>query len=133
MKFKKIRRTPEFERDLKKLVKRYKTLTDDLKNFINTQLVLYHKLKKDNKGVFQITGLEVEYPKVYKARKFACRFLKGKGVNSGIRVIYAYFDDEDKIEFIEIYYKGDKQNENLERIRGFLSVRRPTEKNSIDF
>jgi len=38
MKFKKIRRTPEFERDLKKLIKKYKTLTDDLKNFINTQL-----------------------------------------------------------------------------------------------
>ena len=132
MKFKKIRRTPEFERDLKKLVKRYKTLTDDLKNFINTQLVLYHKLKKDNKGVFQITGLEVEYPKVYKAVKFACKSLKGKGVKSGIRVIYAYFEKEDKIVFIEIYYKGDKQNEDQERIRDFLSVRHPTEKTSID-
>jgi len=30
--------------------------------------------------------------------KFACRSLKGKGVQSGIRVIYAYFEEKDKIE-----------------------------------
>lgn len=120
MKFKKIRRTPEFERDLKRLLKRYRTLKADLENFIKTQLVLYHKLKKDNKGVFQITGLEVEYPKVYKAVKFACKSLKGKGVNSGIRVIYAYFENEDKIVLIEIYYKGDKANEDRERIRRYI-------------
>ena len=35
---------------------------------------------------------------------------------SGIRIIYAYYEKEDKIEFIEIYYKGDKENENRERI-----------------
>lgn len=133
MKFKKIRRTPEFERDLKKLVKRYKTLTDDLKNFINTQLVLFHKQKIDNKGLFQIPGLGLDHSKVYKAVKFACKSLNGKGVKSGIRVIYAYFEKEDKIVFIEIYYKGDKENEDPGRIRGFLSVRHPTEKTSIDF
>ena len=46
--------------------------------------------------------------------------LKGKGVNSGIRVIYAYFNEEDKIVFIEIYYKGDKENEDKERIVEFF-------------
>ena len=120
MKFKKIRRTPEFERDLKKLVKRYKILTDDLKNFINTQLVLFHKQKIDNKGLFQIPGLGLDHLKVYKAVKFACKSLKGKGVKSGIRVIYAYFEKEDKIVFIEIYYKGDKANEDRERIRRYI-------------
>jgi hypothetical protein len=38
------------------------------------------------------------------------------GVQSGIRVIYAYFEEKDKIELIEIYYKGDKENEDRERI-----------------
>ena len=108
--FNEVCRLPEFENDLKKLLKRFKTLEDDLNIFIEKQLNLYHKLKIDNKGIFQITGLPVESPKIYKAKKFACRSLKGKGVQSGIRVIYAYFAEADKIELIEIYYKESIPN-----------------------
>jgi hypothetical protein len=114
--FHEISRFPEFERDIKKLIKRFKTLEDDLKAFIKTELNLYHKLKVDNKGIFPIPGLKFETPQIYKAKKFACRSLKGKGVQSGIRIIYAYFEEKDKIELIEIYYKGDKENEDRERI-----------------
>ena len=115
-KFNEISRLPEFEKDIKKLHKRFKTIIEDLKIFIETQLYLYHKLNIDNRGIFQIPNLHIDNPKIYKAKKFACRSLKGKGVNSGIRVIYAYFEEEDKIELIEIYYKGDKENEDRERI-----------------
>lgn len=114
--FNEVCRLPEFENDLKKLIRRFKTLEDDLNTFIEKQLNLYHKLEIDNKGIFQITGLPIESPKIYKAKKFACRSLKGKGAQSGIRVIYAYFAEADKIELIEIYYKGDKENEDRERI-----------------
>lgn len=107
---------PEFEKDVKKLPKRFETLKDDLKTFIEKEMFLYHKLKIDNKGVFQITDLKIENPKIYKAKKFACRSLKGKGAQSGIRIIYAYFEEKDKVELIEIYYKGDKENEDKERI-----------------
>lgn len=114
--FNEISRLPEFEKDLKQLIKRFKTLEDDLQIFIEKQLHLYHKLKIDNKGIFRIEGLGFEKLKIYKAKKFACRSLRGKGVQSGIRVIYAYFEDADKIEFIEIYYKGDKKKEDRPRI-----------------
>ena len=114
--FREVSRLPEFEKDIIKLLKRFKTLEDDLEIFIKNELNLYHKLKIDNKGVSQVPGLKIEIPKIYKAKKFACRSLKGKGVQSGIRVIYAYFEEKDKIEFIEIYYKGDKENEDKERI-----------------
>ena len=114
--FSKITQLSEFEKDLKKLKKRFRTLDSDLENFIKVQLTLFHKLELDNKGIVEIQGLGIEYPKIYKARKFACRSLKGKGSKSGIRIIYAYFDKEDKIEFIEIYFKGDKENEDRERI-----------------
>ena len=114
--FNEICRLPEFETDLRKLLKRFKTLEDDLIIFIEKQLNLYHKLKIDNKGIVRISALQIENPKIYKAKKFACRSLKGKGVQSGIRVIYVYFEDKDKIEFIEVYYKGDKENEDRERI-----------------
>jgi hypothetical protein len=33
-------------------------------------------------------------------------------------VIYAYFEEQDRIELIEIYFKGDKESEDRERILG---------------
>ena len=110
------RRLPEFENDLKKLSKKFHSLEEDLQVFEEKQLKLYHKLRIDNGGIFPIPNLGVDYPKIYKARKFACKSLKGKGVMSGIRVIYAYYEDKDIIEFTEIYYKGDKENEDKARI-----------------
>jgi hypothetical protein len=115
-KFSQVSRLPEFEKDLKRLLKRFKTIEGDLGVFIEKELFLYHKLSIDNKGIFQIPGLPVKGVKIYKAKKFACRSLKGKGAQSGIRVIYTYFEDRDTIELIEIYYKGDKENEDRERI-----------------
>ncbi len=115
-KFKEIKRLPEFKKDFKKLHKRFKTLEEDLDIFISKQLKLFHKLGIDNKGVVQISNLGIQSPKIFKAKKFPCRSLKGKGAYSGIRVIYAYFEKEDRIELVEIYYKGDKENEDRDRI-----------------
>ena len=114
--FNEIHRLPEFNKDIKKLLKKFRTLEEDLDIFIKTELMLYHKLNKDNKGIFPIPGLGIENPRIYKVKKFACRSLKGKGVQSGIRVIYGYSEKQDKIELIEIYYKGDKENEDRDRI-----------------
>ncbi len=117
--FNDVRRLAEFEKDIKKLSKkRFLTLEEDLEVFIEKQLQLFHKLHIDNKGIFLIPDLGMSYPKIYKAKKFACKSLKGKGVASGIRVIYAYFDkeDEDTVELVEIHYKGDKENEDRDRI-----------------
>lgn len=106
----------DFKKDFKKLSKRFRSLPEDLNSFIRHQLQLFHKLNVDNQGIFQIPGLPFTEPQIYKATKFACKALKGRGVQSGIRVIYAYFEQNDKIEFIEIYFKGDKTNENKQRI-----------------
>jgi mRNA-degrading endonuclease RelE of RelBE toxin-antitoxin system len=114
--FLEIRCLPEFKKDIHKLSRRFKTIEDDLRIFIEKELKLFHKLKIDNKGIFHIPGLQIENPKIFKAKKFACRSLKGKGVHSGIRLIYAYFEEENIIELIEIYYKGDKENEDRQRI-----------------
>ncbi len=111
-----IRKLLEFEKDFKKLAKKFRTLDEDLSAFIANQLKLTHKKNIDNKGVVRISYLGIEHPKIYKAKKFACRALKGKGAASGIRVIYAYFEEEDIIEFIEIYYKGDRESEDRGRI-----------------
>lgn len=117
--FKEIVYLPEFQKDRKKLLKRFRTLDDDLNTFIDVQLKLFHKLNIDNNAIEQISDLGITEPKVFKVKKFACKALKGKGVQSGIRIIYAYFENKNKIEFIELYYKGDKGNEERERINRY--------------
>jgi len=119
--FHEIRELSEFRKDFKKLSKKFSTLHEDLETFIHTQLNLYHKLHIDNRGVMPISNLGIEKPRIYKAKKFACKSLKDKGVHSGIRIIYGYYENEDIIEFIEIYYKGDKDNEDRKRILRYYS------------
>ncbi len=114
--FKNISRLPEFEREIAKLGQRFRTIEADLEIVIEKQLYLFHKLKIDNRGVFRIADLSIDKPEIYKVKKFACRALKGRGAQSGLRLIYAYYAQEDKIELIEIYYKGDKESEDKERI-----------------
>jgi hypothetical protein len=114
--FKQITHVPEFEKDLKKLAKRFTSLEDDLKIFIKVAMNAFHKQNVDSKAIFHISDLGIHSPKIFKAKKFACKALKGKGARSGLRVIYAYHEDLDKVEFMEIYYKGDKEVESRERI-----------------
>ena len=116
MTFNKINRLPEFDKDLKKLAKRFRTIEEDLQILIDHGLVAFHKFNIDNGGIVEIEGLGISYTKIFKVRKFACRLLKGKGANSGLRLIYAYYADKDEIELIEIYFKGDKENEDRGRI-----------------
>lgn len=116
--FNEIRRLPEFEKEFVKLSKkRFRTLPEDLEVLMNTALEAYHKLNQDYGGIVQISDLGITYPEIYKVTKFACKSLKGRGAASGIRLTYAYFRDKDTIEFIEIYFKGDKENEDRERIK----------------
>jgi len=109
----------EFDRDLKNLLKRYGTLNGDLERFIKHHLYVFHKTEKQVTGTHQLTYIDPEDIKVFKTKKFACRALSGTGSRSGIRVIHAYYPEKNRIEFAEIYYKGDKKNEDRERITNY--------------
>jgi mRNA-degrading endonuclease RelE of RelBE toxin-antitoxin system len=116
--FKEEVRRPEFERDLKHLAKKFPSLPDDLETLVSTSLNLYHKLEIKHDGIKRIENLGVDRPQIFKVLKFACRALKGRGAKSGLRLIYAYYPDLDKIEFVEVYFKADRVNENRARILG---------------
>ena len=75
----------EFQKDLKRLLKKYRTLNDDLEE-VKTIL----KVKPDERPPFsfRIDNLGINTC-VIKVKKIACKALKGKGVNSGLRLIYA--------------------------------------------
>ncbi len=102
----------EFNKDLKNLLKKYRTLNEDLDV---VKKVLEVTPDERPPFSFRIDNLNLETC-IIKVRKIASKALKGKGVNSGLRLIYAYFPDEPKITFIELYHKNDKGNEDKKRI-----------------
>jgi mRNA-degrading endonuclease RelE of RelBE toxin-antitoxin system len=103
---------PEFSKDLKILLKRYRTLTEDLSV---VKKVLMVSPDERPPFSFRIEGLGLSTC-VIKVKKIACRSLKGPGVNSGLRLIYAFFESEEMIVFIEIFHKNDKESEDRQRI-----------------
>ena len=102
----------EFRKDLKQLLKKYRSLKEDLEV---VKLDLNDEPGESPPFSLRIDNLALETC-VIKVKKIACKALKGKGVNSGLRLIYAHFSDDQKITFIELYHKNDKENEDKKRI-----------------
>ena len=115
-----IERTHEFVRDFKTLEKRYKTLQEDFQTFVKAQLSIFHLHGIDNGGIVPISGLGDTQLPIFKAKKFTSRSMKGKGVRTGIRIIYSYDQRSRRLTFIEIYMKQDKETEDRERIKKYL-------------
>ena len=113
--------TSGFEKDLKRLLKKFKTLEDDIEVAKKNAIELFHLMKIDNNSTEPIPNFCSSELKVCKIKKFACKALKGRGVQSGIRVIYAYHTVTNTVDFIEIYFKGESENEDKERIEQYLS------------
>ena len=105
-------RLPEFDKDLKYLLKKYRTLNDDLR-VVKQVLEVYPDERPPFSFSIDNLGLSTC---VIKVKKIACKSLKGRGVNSGLRLVYAFFCDEQKIVFIELYHKNVKENEDRQRI-----------------
>ncbi|MFH1958996.1 MAG: hypothetical protein ABIJ22_01565 [Patescibacteria group bacterium] len=113
--------TTEFSRDLKKLSKKFPLLKSDLETVKKNAIELSHIKKLDNKSVFEINGIgNTDKLKFYKVKKFACRNLKGRGVRSGMRLIYALFPLKGRVVFLEIYFKAKQENEKTQRIFAFI-------------
>lgn len=121
----------EFGKDKKKLVKKYRSIPEDLETVKQVLEVMPDERPPFS---FRINNLGIETC-IIKVKKIACKALKGKGVNSGLRLVYAYYniqstetgkgDNEqtgeefiakEKIVFIELYHKSDQENEDRERI-----------------
>ncbi len=106
----------EFKKDLKHLLKKYRTLDGDLEI---VRKVLEVEPDERPPFSFRINDLGISTC-VIKVKKIACRALKGRGVNSGLRLIYAYFIKEERIVMVELYHKNEKEKEDKGRIRNIL-------------
>ena len=102
----------EFKKDIKKLSKKHRTLNEDVEI---VKKVLNVNPKEKPPFSYRIDGLGIETC-IIKVKKIASKSFKGKGVNSGFRIIYAHFENEDKIVLVEIYHKSVKEIEDKQRI-----------------
>lgn len=103
---------PEFKRDLKTLLKKYKSLSDDLE--VLKQVLAAHPNERPPFN-YRINHLGIQSC-VIKVKKIACKSLKGRGVNTGFRLIYAHIPENRQAVLIEMYHKKDKDDEDKKRI-----------------
>ena len=103
---------PEFDKELKRLGEKYPSLSDDLKKF--EKLIAEYP-----------TGIGVNFTRIHhsphlqivKAR-LSCKSLRDRS----IRVIYAYHKETITFMYLEIYFKGEKENENYERVKEYIKT-----------
>ena len=108
----KFEETPEFRKDLKRLNKKYRSLSADLQTFRG--IIAANPL--GNPGHFRVIT-STDHFHIIKAR-MQCRYLIGPV----FRVVYAYTEAQRRIEFIELYFKGDRENEDRGRIKRYLAT-----------
>ncbi len=111
-----------FEHEFKKLEKKYPSLKEDFATLRKTVIELIHVKNILIPSAVPVEGLCDKDGKyvTMKVRKFSCRSLKGKGANTGLRLIYIYEPPKKLITFLEIYCKADKANEDRARIKEFI-------------
>jgi mRNA-degrading endonuclease RelE of RelBE toxin-antitoxin system len=105
-----FKKLPEFEKELVKLSKKYRSLAEDIKKF--ERLVTANPT---GVGANFVIMHHAEAVKIVKAR-LACKFLR----DHSIRVIYAYHEDTITFMYLETYFKGNKENEDRLRIEEYL-------------
>lgn len=101
---------PEFEKELKRLSKKYPSIKDDIEDIKPVLLSSPTGIGKN----FTIIST-TEQVRVIKAR-IQCESLRARA----IRLVYAYHKDKIEFVYLEVYFKGDKENEDKERVSRYL-------------
>ena len=121
----------EFGNDKKKLINKYRSIADDLETLKQVLEIMPDERPPISS---RINNLGIETC-IIKVKKIACKSLKGKGVYSGLRLVYAHYKNQptttensdteqtmeeiiekEKIVLIELYQKSDKEQEDRDRI-----------------
>ncbi|MFW5853263.1 MAG: hypothetical protein ACOCU8_01310 [Patescibacteria group bacterium] len=103
----------KFQKDFKRLLKKYKTLQED---FEVAKKAIQVEPTGDGSKHWNI--LREKDNKYILKMRMMCRTLRG----SELRLIYFYDGDTVEVVFIEVYYKGNKERENKKRIQDICDI-----------
>ena len=110
-----------FEKELGRLLGKFPSLNEDLESAKKATIELKHIHNKNNEGTYPVPGYQLEDRQVYKIKKFSCKSLKNRGCRSGFRIIYVLYPMEERVEFIEIYFKSEgKDNMDYNRADRYM-------------
>jgi mRNA-degrading endonuclease RelE of RelBE toxin-antitoxin system len=114
----KIEKVPEYDKDIKKISKKYKHIEEDIYRAltaIKTNPSNFH-------GSVLINGLgETIKNPIFKLKKFRSTDIHGKGSRSGFRLIYSYESNLNKIILIQFYYhKNESTDCDKKRIKKYF-------------
>jgi len=105
---------PDFQKEFKKLGKKFKTLPDDFARFKgkleNSPPQFGRAVGRHAEIILQSEGLLI-----VKGR-MRCEYLR----ESSLRVIYGFMEQSLLAQFIEIYFKGDKETHNKHRVQTYI-------------
>jgi len=97
----------KFQKELKKLLKKYNSLEEDLE-----KAIFLIKENPTGNGSKHWNVLKKNKEKYIVKTRMMCRSVRG----SQFRIVYYYDGEKIELEFIEIYFKGNKGTEDLKRI-----------------
>ena len=101
---------PEFEKELKKLSKKYQSLVYDIEDIKPILLSCPTVIGKNFKIIHSNKDIKIIKVRIH------CESLRART----IRLIYAYCENKVEFMYIELYFKGKKENENRDRIKRYL-------------
>ncbi len=116
----KIIKSYQFKHDLSTLCKNFPTVNDDV-NIVQKVLAI-NPLEQ---SPFSVKLKTIGEMSIIKIRQMASQHFKGKGLNSGFRLIYAYDKENDKIVLIQIYHasqKGKVDQARLAKLEETVSI-----------
>lgn len=102
---------PEFTKELKKLSRRYQTLQGDIEDIKSILLNTPEGIGKNFTLLNSLSKVKIIKVRIH------CESLRSRA----IRMIYAYHRDRIEFVYIEVYFKGDKESEDRERIQEYLT------------
>ncbi|RLC35565.1 hypothetical protein DRH14_00655 [Candidatus Shapirobacteria bacterium] len=105
----------KFKKEFKKLFKRYRSLDKDFVFFQQLIVKLLDTITVRSANHHAILYRDQENNLFIFKSRLQCRTLR----RNSLRLIYVYKKDEQKIRFIQIYFKGDRQNEDVARWKKF--------------
>lgn len=109
--------TPPYLKDLKKLSKKYKTLPQDLQIFEQLLTANISQIILASSNHHALLHADRERSLFIIRSRLHCRTLK----RASLRIIYQYQPVDNRVTYIELYFKGDRVLEDTGRWQAMLN------------